>query len=291
MHCSKLGSMWRLPLQRQSLSPSSSFMYLNSNVRARGVIFQRQIFVTGATQLFADGSNNNGVGKAGKGQGNAGKAVKVQGSAGKAGKGQGNAGGWPSTSDNPSGSGRSNAASKSSKAPSSLWERVRLLEEGSPQQKENLKKIERLEQEKNVLLKEKKALEKEKDVLLKEKKALEKGKKALQKNLNNRPNVPILFHGHYEFGPDNVEDLSRLISMHLMDKPSGIDRDRIYDCVSVCFNAAYNNGGLGWRNNPEYYGHDLSMLLATCLASEWFTDEQWDNIKIWNNWVRRSFDY
>lgn len=161
---------------------SSSFVYLNSNTQ--GVNRQRQVFVAGATQLFAHGSNNNGVGKAGKGQGNAGKA----GSAGKAGKGQGNAGGWPSTSDNPSGSGRSNAASKSSKAPTSLWEKVRLLEEGSPQQK---KIGERLEQE----------------------------KKALQKKLNNRPNVPILFHGHYEFGPDNVEDLSRLISMYLMDKP------------------------------------------------------------------------
>ena len=122
------------------------------------MICQRQIFVTGATQLFADGSNNNGVGKAGKGQGSAGKSG---GSAGKAGKGQGNAGGWPSSSDNPSGSGRSNAASKSSKAPTSLWEKVRLLEEGSPQEKESLKKIERLENEKNVLLNEKKALEKE----------------------------------------------------------------------------------------------------------------------------------
>jgi hypothetical protein len=182
---------------------SSSFVYLNSNTQ--GVNRQHQVFVAGATQLFAHGSNNNGVGKAGKGQGNAGKAGKVQGSAGKAVKGQGNAGGWPSTSDNPSGSGRSNAASKSSKAPTSLWEKVRLLEEGSPQQKESLKKIERLENEKNVLLNEKKALEKE--------------KKALQKELNNRPDVPILFHGHYEFGPDNVEDLSRLISMYLMDKP------------------------------------------------------------------------
>lgn len=242
---------------RQSYPSPSSFVYLNSNTQ--GVIRQRQIFVTGATQLFADGGNSNGVGKAGKGQGKAGKA----GSAGKAGKGQGNAGGWPSTSDNPSGSGRSNAASKSSKASTSLWEKVRLLEEGSPQQK----KIERLEQEKNLLLKE---------------------KKALQKKLNNRPNVPILFHGHYEFGQDNVEDLSCLISMYLMDKPSGIDRDQIYSCVRDCVDVAYNHG---WQNCPMNYGIDLSMLLATCLGSDWFTDDQWDNIRQWNNWVRRSFNY
>ena len=67
-----------------------------------------------------------------------------------------------------------------------------------------------------------------------------------------------------------------------------IDRDRIYNCVRACFYAAHRHG---WQNNPDYYGHDLSMLLATCLASEWFTSKQWNNIKQWNDWVCDNYDY
>jgi hypothetical protein len=47
------------------------------------VIRQRQIFVTGATQLFADGSNNNGVGKTGKGQVTLEKQKRLQEKQGK----------------------------------------------------------------------------------------------------------------------------------------------------------------------------------------------------------------
>ena len=162
-----------------------------------------------------------------------------------------------STASNPSGSGRSNTTSKSNEAMLSL------------------KQFRRLEQEKNILLKEKKALQKE--------------KKALQKKLNNWPDVPILFHGHYEFGPDNVEDLSRLISMYLMDKPSGINRDQIYSCVRDCVDATHHHGWPkhGWQNNPMNYYVYLTMLLATCLGSNWFTTEQRNNIKQWDSWVRQ----
>eukprot|EP00984_Skeletonema_dohrnii_P013443 scaffold5572_cov83-Skeletonema_dohrnii-CCMP3373.AAC.1 len=142
------------------------------------------------------------------------------------------------------------AAIQAAADPMHLPNPVRLLEEKASQQVVSLKKFRRLEQEKNILLKEKKALEKELNnrldglsneaaVSLKkfrrleqEKNIIVKEKKALEKELNNRPDVPTLFHGHYKFGPENIQDLSRLISMHLMDKPSGIDRDRIYDCVS-----------------------------------------------------------
>ena len=221
------------PLLCHSLSPSTSTLF--------------SVGVGGNSKAW----KSHG-GKAGKGQGQGkGKAVKAR-------KGQGNAGGWPSTSGNPSGSGRSNAAPKSSKASKTP----------SPQQKESLKTIQRLEQEKNALIKEKKSLQ--------------KGMATLEKKLNNRPDVPILFHGQYNFGRDNVVDLSRLISRYLVNKPKNIDRDRIYDCVCECCNAL----GRGYNDNPDYYYEDVRMLAATFLASNWFSENQRSSIE---EWYRTTF--
>ncbi|KAK1733196.1 hypothetical protein QTG54_016173 [Skeletonema marinoi] len=311
---SKLGSMWRIPLHSHTQYSSSSFSH--------GLICRRQSFLTVTAQLFSNGSNNNGgVGDAGKGQGN-------DDSEECPGISHGLVGICINNSSNPSGSGRSNAPSKSSKKPKSLWEQVRLLEEKAPQKVASLKKFRRLEQEKNILLKEKKALEKELNnrpdglfneaaVSLKkfrrleqEKNIIVKEKKALEKKLNNRPDVPILFHGHYKFGPENIQDLSRLISMHLMNKPSEIDSNRIYSCVSKLMSRylAYKPRGIDsnriyiflrgiplvracftdleydYHDEPEYYDTDnMRMLLATCLASNWFKGDQLKNIKQWNN--------
>ena len=82
-------------------------------------------------------------------------------------------------------------------------------------------------------------LEQEKNVLNKEKKALQKGMNTLQKKLDNRPDVPILFRGHYEVGRDNVVDLSRLILKHLEKKP------RILTAIE--FSTAYVNAILLWK--------------------------------------------
>ena len=79
------------------------------------------------------------------------------------------------------------------------------------------------------------------------KKALKKENRALQNKPSNRSDVPILFCWHYNFGRDNVVDLSRLISMDLENKPSDIDRDQIHDCVCLCFTALKIYG-----DNPEY---------------------------------------
>ena len=348
---SKLGSMWRITLHSHSHRQYSS----SSFSHAHGLICRRQSFLTVTAQLFSNGSNNNGgVGDAGKVQGNDDSEECPSISHGLVGI-------CINNSSNPSSSGRSNAPSKSSKKPKSLWEQVRLLEEKAP-----LKKFRRLEQEKNILLKEKKALERElnsrldglsneaavslkkfrrleqeKNILKKEKKALEKElnnrldglsneaavslkkfrhleqekniivkeKKALEKELNNRPDVPILFHGHYKFGPENIQDLSRLISMHLMNKPSEIDSNRIYSCVNKLMSryladkprgidsnriyiflrgiplvrACFTDLEYDYHDEPEYYDTDnMRMLLATCLASNWFKGNQLKNIKQWN---------
>jgi hypothetical protein len=167
----------------------------------------------------------------------------------KTGKGQGNAGGWPSTSGNPSGSGRSNAASKSGKAPKSLWEQV--------------------------------------DFLSRRREDSQKERDSIRQSRNDQPNVPILFHGHYNFGPTTIVQLSQLISMYLLGKPSGIDRNRIYHCVKICFDAAYHERS-SWEE-PGDYGDDLNMLLATCLASNWFTSNQCENIVEWNDWACNTY--
>ena len=147
----------------------------------------------------------------------------------------------------------------------------------SPQQEDSLKAIQRLEQERDALIKEKTALETEKNVLNKEK-----------KDLHKRPNVPILFHGQYNFGRDNVDDLSRLISMYLENKPNNIDSDRIHDCVCECCSDLTKR----CDDNPENYYEDVRMLAATCLASNWFSDIQRWNIEIWyRTKFRQGIDY
>ena len=119
-------------------------------------------------------------------------------------------------------------------------------------------------------------LEEEKNVLIKEKKALQKGMNTLQKKLDSLDD-PILFIGQYKFGRDDVVDLSHVISMYLVDKPNSIDRNRIYKCVR----ARYKDLEMGRDDNPEYYYEDVRMLLATCLASNWFADSQRSNMEEW----------
>ena len=70
--------------------------------------------------------------------------------------------------------------------------------------------------------------------------------------------------------------------MYLLEKPSGIDGNRIYDCVCSC--VTYLE--MGDDDNPEYYHEDMRMLLATCLACDsWFSDDQLRNIEQWNAYL------
>lgn len=99
----------------------------------------------------------------------------------------------------------------------------------------------------------------------------------LQQSLNSRPDVPTLFHGTYNFRRENVVELSQLISRYLENKPSSIDGNKIYDCVRSC----YNDLERGYSDNPEHYYLDMRMLLATCLASTWFSINQKASLKRW----------
>jgi hypothetical protein len=109
----------------------------------------------------------------------------------------------------------------------------------------------------------------------------EKMKELLEENkqLRRRPDLDALFTGNYDFGRGNVVKLSRLIARYLESKPSSIDSNRIYSCVENC----YRDLKQAWNDNPEHYYTDVRMLLATCMASSWFTNNQNNHIRNWMN--------
>ena len=111
--------------------------------------------------------------------------------------------------------------------------------------------------------------------LAQEKQALEKERVSIRKSLRDRPDLPKLFHGSYDFRRENVVELSQLISRHLEDKPSEIDCNKIYNCVRSCVTDLEKD----WSDNPAHYYMDMRIFLATCLASRWFTDDQVGNIE------------
>ena len=100
----------------------------------------------------------------------------------------------------------------------------------------------------------------------------------LKQSLRDRPDVPKLFHGSYNFDRHDVVELSQLISRYLKNKPGRIDANRIYNCVRKCYTALEK----GYIDNPQHYCMDVRMLLATCLASNWFSKKQMNSMRQWN---------
>eukprot|EP00985_Skeletonema_marinoi_P015709 scaffold8184_cov164-Skeletonema_marinoi.AAC.2 len=107
---------------------------------------------------------------------------------------------------------------------------------------------------------------------------LKEDKKDLKQSLRDRPDLPQIKIGNYDFRRENVVELSQLISRYLADKPCMIDSNKIYNCVRACFTDLEK----GYGDNPAHYYMDMRMLLATCLACNWFTDNQLRSIKQWN---------
>mmetsp|Transcript_38283 Transcript_38283/g.93070 ORF Transcript_38283/g.93070 Transcript_38283/m.93070 type:complete len:288 (+) Transcript_38283:103-966(+) len=94
---------------------------------------------------------------------------------------------------------------------------------------------------------------------------------------DERLKLPILFHGHYLFGREDVVQLSQLISQNVGDKPSVIDSNKIYNCVQSCNDYLKRN----YADNPKHYRRNMRMLLSICAASTWFSDNQRQNIRTW----------
>ena len=91
------------------------------------------------------------------------------------------------------------------------------------------------------------------------------------------PRTTGLLRENYNYDRFDVVKLSQLISSRLENKPYYVNSNRIFNCVQACF----RDWSTGYTDNPEHYFLDMRMLLSTCLASSWFSDNQCSQMKEW----------
>ena len=83
------------------------------------------------------------------------------------------------------------------------------------------------------------------------------------------------FDPNYRYDESNALALSRVISRYLLEKPDGINANRIFNCVKKCY-----DGTIRYESN--YWDRiSVVMLLLTCYRSTWFTPNQADRIEEW----------
>ena len=76
----------------------------------------------------------------------------------------------------------------------------------------------------------------------------------------------------YGYSPSSIAQLSCLISRYLLQKPSNVDRNRIFMAVKRCYTYYHSYAG---------YSQDVLMLLATSCASNWFLEHQRWTLERW----------
>lgn len=145
-----------------------------------------------------------------------------------------------------------------------------------------LQKCNKLQKE-NVRLKRRSdSVESENARLAKEKMCLQQSNAKMKLELQNKPSPPLMFDEEYNYRREDAVKLSQLISAHLTEKPDGIDRNRIFNCVRSCYIDLKSN----YSDNPKHYRSHMKMLIATCEASAWFSKRQRDNF---SRWYREQF--
>ena len=77
---------------------------------------------------------------------------------------------------------------------------------------------------------------------------------------------------NYGYSPQSISLLARLISRHLLEKPFYIERNRIFTAAKRCYDFYFNYPG---------YTQDVHMLVATCFASNWFSEQQRKHFDRW----------
>lgn len=76
----------------------------------------------------------------------------------------------------------------------------------------------------------------------------------------------LSFDRSYGYGQHNMLELTNIISQNLLNKPNGIDSTRIYNCLNRCYE--------GSRRSEYNIKTKANMLIATSLASNWFSHNQ-----------------
>lgn len=83
----------------------------------------------------------------------------------------------------------------------------------------------------------------------------------------------------YGYSPSSIAQLACLLAKYLLDRPSCIDRNRIFMAIKRCYTYYHNYAG---------YTQDVHMLLATSCASNWFQEHQRLLLERWLEQVTTS---
>lgn len=89
------------------------------------------------------------------------------------------------------------------------------------------------------------------------------------------------FDPDYDYGytPGSIAQLSLLVCKYLMKKPTYVDKNKVFQSIRRCYEH-YSRCG-------DEFEHDVHMLLATCYASNWFTEAQRVNFHCWLESIAR----
>lgn len=68
----------------------------------------------------------------------------------------------------------------------------------------------------------------------------------------------------------DIAKLSLHIARYLLQKPSGVDRDRVFNAIRKCYQIQFCPSGEMFTK----VDHDIHMLLATAYSSNWFSQSQ-----------------
>ncbi|XP_046859884.1 E3 ubiquitin-protein ligase PDZRN3-like [Xenia sp. Carnegie-2017] len=82
---------------------------------------------------------------------------------------------------------------------------------------------------------------------------------------------------NYGYSPQSISSLSRIISKYLLERPVYIDQNRIFTSAKRCYEMYHDFPG---------YKQDVLILVATCIASNWFKDQQ---RKCFQSWLRNHY--
>jgi hypothetical protein len=86
-------------------------------------------------------------------------------------------------------------------------------------------------------------------------------------------NIRVIAIPSYDYDIHTAAELSQLIFQDRESCPSGIDRNRIYQCITKIARVYHQCPWEAWEGSPEVK-LNLHMLVAIASASSWFTSNQ-----------------
>jgi hypothetical protein len=78
---------------------------------------------------------------------------------------------------------------------------------------------------------------------------------------------------NYQYSLNNIHDLTKLIVNNLLEKPTRVDSNRIFNCVKKCYDECIRDHR-GCTNSDIMIQLDAIVLLMSSYRSNWFTANQ-----------------